>query len=165
MIIRPLRQQDVKVGFSCGEPDLDTYFAKRAWPHECEGIARIFVLDDETRSGVVGFYSLSNKSLDREVIAPVLKRSLPRFPLPVTYLGCFAVSTAHQRQGHGVTLMGDALHRCLLASQSIGSVGVFLHSLSPGSTAFYRTLGFIEVPPLTTNHQPMFLAMDTLQRA
>ncbi len=166
MIIRPLEKHDIKVGFSCGECDLDTYFAKRAWAHECEGIARVYVLEDTASvERIVGFYTLSNKSVDSGVIGAILKKSLPKFPLPVTYIGCFAVSKSRQGKALGLTLMSDALERCLTTSQQVGSTGVFLNSLNARSTSFYKQLGFVAILPLVLDHQPMFLPMESLRRA
>lgn len=166
MIIRPIQKDDAKAGFSCGEPGLDVYLAKRAWAHACDGIATVYVLEDPSApQHIVGFYTLSNKSVDAAVLAPILKKSLPKFPVPVTYIGCFAVSRDRQRQGHGLTLMGDALERCLTAANHVGSLGVFLDSLSPKSTDFYKQLGFIEILPLVASHQPMFLPMASLRKA
>ena len=166
MIIRPLQKDDVKVGFSCGEPDLDTYFAKRAWPHLRDGIAAVFVLEDPATPGkIAGYYTLSAKSVGAGLLTAVLAKSLPTFPLPVTYIGCFAVAKEHQGLGYGVTLMGNALERCLVAAEQVGSVGVFLDSLNARSTTFYRKLGFTEIPPIVANHQQMFLPMATLRHA
>ncbi len=166
MIIRPLDRQDIKVGFSCGESDLDAYFAERAWPHARDGVASVFVLQDMgPPQSIVGFYTLSNKSVDAAMLAPLLKRSLPKFPLPVTYVGCFGVASNRQRQGHGATLMGDALARSLAAAAHVGSTGVFLNSRDVRSTAFYKALGFNEVLPPRAEQQAMFLPMSTLRSA
>jgi len=166
VIIRPFRRADASAGFTCGESALDVWFAKRAWSHERDGIARVYVLEDPGATApIVGVYSLSSKSVETDQVAPVWSGSLPRFPLPVTYVGCFAVAVAHQGRGHGRTLMGDALARALLASIHVGSVGVFLHAKTPRSTAFYATLGFVALPPLVDRQQPMFLAMETLRGA
>lgn len=166
MIIRPVRRADAAAGFTSGEPALDAWFAKRAWTHERDGIARVYVLEDpDSAAPIVGVYALSAKSVDTDQLAPMLPGSLPRFPLPVTYIGCFAVAVTHQGRGHGRTLMGDALARALLASTHVGSVGVFLHAKTPRSTAFTVTLGFVPLPPLVDRQQPMFLPMETLRRA
>jgi hypothetical protein len=60
--------------------------------------------------------------------------------------------------------MGDALQRALVAAEQVGSVGVFLDSLNSRSTAFYRTLGFVELLPFVADHQPMFMAMEMLRQ-
>jgi GNAT superfamily N-acetyltransferase len=165
VIVRPLQREDAKVAFSCGERELDAYFAKRAWPHVRDGIATAFVLEDPASPRVIaGFYTLSSKSVDAAVLASQLPKSAPRFPLPVTYIGCFAVATPYQGRGLGQLLMGDALQRALVAAEQVGSVGVFLDSLNSRSTAFYRTLGFVELLPFVADHQPMFMAMEMLRQ-
>lgn len=164
MIVRPLQREDAKVAFSCGERELDAYFAKRAWPHVRDGIATAFVLEDPASPRVIaGFYTLSSKSVDAAVLASQLPTSAPRFPLPVTYIGCFAVATPYQGRGLGQLLMGDALQRALAVAEQVGSVGVILDSLTTKSTGFYRTMGFVELLPIVADRQPMFLSMATLR--
>lgn len=170
MQIRPIRRTDGEGGFSCGEPALDTFLAKRAWTHEQNNVARVYVLDDETAPGIVlGFYTLAANTIERERVRASLPASLPKYPFPVFYVGHFAVTLQQQRRGLGRRLMGDALRRCLEGAAHVGAVGVYLDSLDDRSTAFYRRLGFAEIAraPGTPagGPQPMFLPVRDLQAA
>lgn len=174
MIIRPIQKADTKGGFCCGRPALDAFLQKRAWAHEESHVSRVYVLVDNDELGgagatVVGFYTLAAKEVARERLRGPLPGSLPKYPLPVFYIGYFAVSEAHQGQGLGRRLMGDALRRCAEGADTIGAVGVFLDSLDDQSTAFYRRLGFVDVPrePSAAGDcpQPMFLSMKDLLAA
>ena len=170
MRIRLLQKHDIQGGFSCGESALDTFFAKRAWDHHSKGVSRVYVLEDPAGPNeVLGFYTLSAKEVERERLQKPLPQSLPKYPLPVFYIGYFAVSKARQGQGLGRFLMGDALARCAEGAQIVGAVGVFLDSLSTGSTQFYKELGFEPIPPHPTqtepNPQPMFLRLDAVLAA
>jgi GNAT superfamily N-acetyltransferase len=168
MQIRPMNQADAKGGLSCGKPALDVYFSKRAWDHHQKGIAKVFVLEDLAAPGVIlGSYSLSASSWERDRLQGALPSSLPKNPMPLFYIGYFAVTKARQGQGLGKRLMADALRRCLDAAESIGAMGVGLDSLSEDSTRFYAQLGFVEVPaeptrPADDTRQPMFIPMSTL---
>jgi len=172
MQIRPLQKADAKGGFTCGVPALDLYFAKHAWTHESASVARVYVLEDDQASGaiVVGYYTLSAREVDRaRLLGPLPGSAFPKRPLPVFYIGCFAVAKGRQGQGLGRRLMGDALRRCLDGLEAIGSVGISLDSYDEASTRFYQGLGFELIPHLPSMTapypQPMFLPMKTLQLA
>ena len=152
-----------KSAFSCGEPTLDAYLSKFAWQHEQRGIARVYVLEHAT-NGVVGFYTLSARSLSRAHIQGTVTHTLPTFPIPVFYIGSFAVAESEQRRGYGRHLLGDALHRCARGAETIGAHGVYLDSLSARSTQFYTTMGFVAVGPAITP-QPMYLPMSIIRKA
>ncbi len=161
--VRLLVKSDVESGFSCGESTLDTFFRKRAWDHQQAGVSRVFVLADTAKPDqILGFYTLAAKVVERDVITALLRGSFPRYPLPVVYIGYFGTLAGQQRRGLGRALMADALHRCLHVSASLGTLGVFLDSLSEDSTAFYRALGFSEVGQ-SMLPQSMFLPMATLR--
>jgi GNAT superfamily N-acetyltransferase len=163
--VRPLRQTDVEGGFTCGVPALDSYLAKRAWPNEQAGISRCYVLvTDAAPQHILGYYTLSTRSVEPELLASALHGRLPRFPLPVLYIGLFAVAQAEQGKGYGRVLMRDALARCAAAAEYVGATGVFLDSLDDKSTAFYSKLGFRPVGQ-QASPRPMFLPMTTIRQA
>lgn len=170
MIIRPIKESDIKGGFSCGEPALDTFFNKRAWTHEQAHVSRVYVLVDETdEEAVLGFYTLSAKEVERDRLREALRGSYPKYPLPVFYIGYFAVSKEHHGRGLGRRLMADALRRCAAGAESVGAVGVFLDAVDDKSTTFYRRLGFVALPRAESaaagSPQPMFLPMKTILAA
>lgn len=171
MTIRPLLEEDTRGGFSCGEPALDSFLAKRAWSQEIGHVARTYVLVDDEQDRVanreiLGFYTLAASNIERDRIRGPIPQSLPRYPMPVFYVGYFAVAESRQGEGLGKTLMADALRRCAEGAATVGAIGVFLDSLNDASTAFYRRLGFVEIPrspgATTDDPQPMFLTMKDL---
>lgn len=163
--IRPLERRDCKGGFSCGVPALDAYLPNFAWQHEQRGIARVYVLERVGgESGVLGFYTLSAKSVRKADIQEAVTHSLPTFDIPVFYIGSFAVSSSAKRQGYGRQLLGDALYRCVQGAEAVGAHGVYLDSLSDESTSFYRSIGFVAIGSAKTP-QPMYLPMTTLRMA
>lgn len=165
MLIRPLGPSDAGRGFSCGVASLDHYFRRHAHANQSADIARCYVLTTEGADApILGYYTLSTRSVEPTALSSLLAGDLPRFPLPVLYLGRFAVAEAAQGRGRGRLLLGDALRRCLAVADVVGAVGVFLESYDARSTGFYAQLGFAavgrDVSPL-----PMFLPMATLRRA
>ena len=174
MIIRPIQKSDTEGGFCCGRPALDQFFVRRAWSHEQANVSRTYVLqNDHTSDGepgaILGFYTLAAKSIERERLRDPLPGGLPKYPLPVFYVGFFAVAEHHQGRGLGRRLMADALRRCAEGVQHVGAVGIFLDSLDDKSSAFYRSLGFLNIPREPSagadSPQPMFLPMKALLAA
>ena len=97
-----MNQADAKGGLSCGKPALDAYFTKRAWDHHQKGVAKVFVLEDLAAPGVIlGSYSLSASSWERDRLQGPLPSSLPTYPMPLFSIGYFAVTQARQGQGLG----------------------------------------------------------------
>lgn len=164
MLIRPVEANDGKGGFSCGVPALDQFLAQRAWANEQLGLSRTYVLVDEAPDRLLlGFYTLSSKSIQPDVVAALYPKKLPRYQVPVLLIGMFAVTATRQLQGLGTVLIRDALARCLAASETVGALGVYLDSHDDKSTAFYKALGFTVVGA-TAQPQPMFLSMATLRQ-
>jgi GNAT superfamily N-acetyltransferase len=166
-IIRPLRKEDTRSGFSCGEKAIDDFLSKRAWrQHSQHQGSRVRVLADSESHEVLGLYSLSVKHLERRRLDGVVPGAAPPHPLGVFYVGYFGVALAHQGKGLGRELMRDALHLCLNGAESFGVVGVFLDSLDTRSTDFYQRLGFECIPRSaetpSSGPQPMFISMATL---
>jgi len=65
-----------------------------------------------------------------------------------------------QGQGHGATLLMDALHRSLGYSREIASAGVIVDVKDPAATAFYRKYGFLELPRIARR---LFLPIGTVE--
>ncbi len=144
---------------------LDDYLPKSAWQHEQRGIARVYVLDHTSGlSGVLGFYTLSAKSVRNAEIQEAVTHALPSFDIPVFYIGSFAVASAAERLGYGRYLLADALYRCVHGAEAVGAHGVYLDSLSERNTTFYASLGFVAVGASKTP-QPMYLSMSMLRMA
>lgn len=163
MIIRRIAKTDGGGGFSCGEPTLDAFLKHHAYRNDQAGIGRAYVmLEAPNATQILGVYTLSASNATPELLKPVLSSGLPTYPLPVSYIGMFAVTTSRQGHGIGSELMRDALLRSAVAAHDVGSTGVFLHSRDEKSTAFYTQLGFASLGNETTN-RPMFIPMSVIR--
>ncbi|WP_439643574.1 GNAT family N-acetyltransferase [Gemmatimonas sp.] len=137
---------------------------KHAYRNDQAGIGRAYViLDAPDADEILGYYTLSASSATPELLKAVLGSALPKYPLPVSYIGMFAVTTSRQGQGIGSELMLDALMRSAAAAHAVGSTGVFLHSRDEKSTAFYAKLGFVSLGTEATR-RPMFIPMSVVHR-
>jgi hypothetical protein len=68
-ITEPIGEDDPGSGFSCGEPALDSSFARHALPNDRRGLGRTFVLRRpadglEELPAVLGFYTISMADLE-----------------------------------------------------------------------------------------------------
>jgi len=62
--------------------------------------------------------------------------------VPATLLGRLAVSSAFRGQGHGATLLMDALYRILQHSREVASAGVIVAAKDAAAFAFYTKYDF-----------------------
>ena len=96
----------------------------------------------------VGYYALAMHSVLPDE-APALARKRERHAIPAIYLTALAVSAAHQGQGIGSALLGDAIARCVSLSGEIGTAAIILDVLKDAQyerrLAFYLTLGFAPI--------------------
>ena len=80
--------------------------------------------------------------------------------MPATLLGQLAVSSAFRGQGHGATLLMDALYRTLHHSREVASAGVIVDAKDAAAIAFYKKYGFLELPRI---ERRLFLPMGTVE--
>jgi len=131
--------------FCCGEPVLDEWLHRRAWQNEESGATRAFVLCPGGDRQVIGYYSLSTGSIQRENAPSAFRRNMPE-PIPIVLLARFAVDSRYQKQRWGGKLLREAVMRTMLISQVIGVRGLVVHALNDDAIAFYQRFGFVESP-------------------
>lgn len=144
--------------FSCGKDPLDFYLKKQVNQDIKRKLSACFVLEGDGHS-IKGYYTLSNDSVPLAIVPEEIKKKMPAsyINLPTTLIGRLAVDTRFRGQRFGELLLMDALHRCYLLSEEIGSMAVIVDPLDDGAAAFYRQYGFI---PLDNGR--MFLPMKTV---
>lgn len=157
----PLNSKHKRSAFTCGNGYLDNYIQKQARQDVKRKLSACFVIADEAHQ-VIGFYTLSNAGIPREVIPEGIKKKLPRAYefLPVTLLGRLAVHEESKGKGLGKLLLIDALKRSLEVSRIIGSMAVVVDPIDKNAVAFYDKYGFISLP----DSEKMFLPMKTVEQ-
>ena len=159
-MIEPLGPKHDRASFSCGVQMLDDYLHKQAIQDLRKHVAVPFVLTSDGVT-IAGYYTLSQYAVHLDVIPPEVAKKLPKYPMvPTTLLGRLAVSIAFRGQGHGATLLMDALHRSLSYSREIASAGVIVDAKDPAAAAFYGKYGFLELPKI---ERRFFLPMGTVE--
>jgi predicted secreted Zn-dependent protease len=94
--IRPLRPDDDRSAFSCGQPDLDRFFQHYAGQNQFRlHLAVTYVATADER--LLGFATVSVGSLARKTLPSArMRRRLPAYPLPVLRLARLGVDQRAQ---------------------------------------------------------------------
>lgn len=170
----PVRETDPACGFSCGEPELDEFLAKRALPNAQRGFGNTFVLprtpeDDPALPDVLGYYTLASAQIDRTIFAKVIphrqRHGLPKYPLPAALIGRLGVDTRAQRRGLGDLLIGDACRRAVTMAEHGGGVGILVDAKGAVAESFYKKHGFVTLDSAAAYPRRMFLPMSTARSA
>ena len=148
-----------KSEFDCGKDMLNSYLQRQANQDMQRHLSVCFVIagkDDHVR----GYYTLSNASIDRDLIPDDVKTIMPKSynNLPVTLLGRLARDKKEEGERLGETLLLDALKRCYDTAAIIGSMAVVVDPIDEDSRNFYLKYGFILLP----DSEKMFLPMKTI---
>lgn len=148
-----------KSQFDCGRELLNTYLHRQANQDMQRHLSICFVIAD-TDDFVKGYYTLSNASIDRDLIPDNVKIKLPNsyINLPVTLLGRLARDKKYAGERLGETLLIDAMKRSFDTSSIIGSMAVVVDPIDQEAKNFYLKYGFILLP----DSHKMFLTMKTI---
>lgn len=147
--------------FDCGCEPLDRYLRERAAGETRKRVAVCYVLvQKDNPSAIVGYYTLSNLSVELAELPSRLGARLPRYPnIPATLIGRLAVDSRYRGQRLGELLLMDALARALATSDVIGSALVVVDPKHEAAAAFYGQYDFM---PLRHRDRRLFLPMRTI---
>lgn len=160
--IEPLdRRRHDRAGFDCGVTALNTYLQRQAVQDMEKRAAVVYVAVFEPPV-IVGFYTLSQFSVELAQLPETVAKSLARYPVvSATLLGRLAVSSALKGQRLGEILLYDALGRSLAQSSYIASAGVVVDAKDEHAAAFYKKYGFSSV---LGNENRLILHMRDIQK-
>lgn len=130
--------------FDCGEPALDRFLARFAFPNQQANASQTYVgLADDT---VIGFYTLVVGEVAHAEAPERLVKGLARHPVPIMLLARLAVARDWQGKGIGAGLLRDAVLRTLQAADIAGIRPLAVHARDDAARAFYRRFDFVESP-------------------
>lgn len=167
--IRPLRQDDERGHFQCGDAELDRFFQHYAGQNQFKlhlAVTYVAVL----RTEILGFATVAAGVIMRESLpAGKLRKRLPAYPLPVLRLARLAVDRRAQGRGIGKALLAHALRLAMEQRDHSGCLGVITDAKEP-ARPFYASLGFLPLQgvregALHGEPTPMFLAMESIVQA
>lgn len=132
------------VPFDCGVPALNDYLKKFAFQNHANLSAKTFTaLRGKT---VVGYYSLTVASVERDEPPERVTKGLARHPVPLILIARLAVDEREKGQGLGKALMKDAFRRILKGTEDFGCRAVVVHAKDDQAGAFYEKGGFVSSP-------------------
>jgi len=129
--------------FQCGEPALDEWLRRRAFPNEESGASRTYVICAGRQ--VVGYYALAGGAVTHAEAPGRVKRNMPD-QIPVMIIGRLAVDVKFQGRGLGPALLRDAVLRTLQAAEIAGIRAILVHAISERAKRFYEKWGFTTSP-------------------
>jgi GNAT superfamily N-acetyltransferase len=125
-------------------------------------VSRANVITDAAAGRIAGYVTLSAAQIERAFLPRSQQRNRPD-PVPATLLGQLAVDRDFQGHGHAASLLMFALRTALVASESIGSMGVITHPLDDGVRRFYARWGFQDLS--FDLRRAMFVRMANLRKS
>lgn len=141
--IEVLGKKHDRTQFSCGNEQLDQYLKNQTGQDVKKRVTVPFELCEGEDNIVLGYYTLSNFSVDVGAWPKEVTQKLPRYPMvPVTLLGRLAADSRIKGKRAGEYLLMDALHRSLRASREVASVAVVVDAIDGSAVEFYRHYEF-----------------------
>jgi predicted GNAT family N-acyltransferase len=161
LIIEKLNKEHKKSDFDCGYVLLNNYIQKQAKQDVTRDLSVCYVLIDANKK-VVGYYTLSGNSVDRNDFPNELIQKMPPSyeNLPTILLGRLAIDNQLKGKGFGSILLIDALKKCVAIAESLGILAVVVDPIDLNATAFYNKFGFITIP----SNNKMFIPIKTVEQ-
>lgn len=147
-------------GFSCGVKDLDQYLKRYARQDLVRDLATPYVLTKTDESDIIGYYTLSNHSVNIKTLPKKVAEGLPYGQVPATLLGRLAVDQNHQGKGLGKALLFNALMRSYEGAEDIASHSVIVRAKEEDTRGFYLHYGFQAFPE---TEDRLYLPVKTIQ--
>lgn len=136
-----LRPDHALEEFTCGKPILDSWLHNHALAADRAGTGRTYVWVDG-RGRVVAFYTLAPHVIRREETPATGAPDA----IPAVLLARLALDRSLHGEGHGGTLLADALMVALDAMRRIGGRLIVVDAIDTRAAAFYHHHGFVAVP-------------------
>jgi ribosomal protein S18 acetylase RimI-like enzyme len=158
-VFKPLDKLVAAGEFNCGQSDLNNYLKQYASQDVRRNVARVFVccpVDEPQR--VAGYYTLSASNVQTIDLPTHLAKKLPRYPIPVAFMGRLAVESRFQGQGIGSILLIDACKKLKRAQDFLAVAGLVVDAKDESAVRFYLHFGFVRLG----ESMWLFLPMDVM---
>lgn len=122
--------------FDCEDEEINEYFNQKSYEEVGSKNTQIYVLTLVNPPRLVGFYTLSMKSIFFEYNEKEISH-------PVCLLGQIGTNKIFQKQGWGIIMLNDARERCKRLSEEIGCIGLALETYKGNLVnTFFKDEGF-----------------------
>ncbi|MDH5399981.1 MAG: hypothetical protein OEX02_17660 [Cyclobacteriaceae bacterium] len=142
-----LNKEHDRATFRCSQQTLNNYLKFQATKESKQGLAKVYVLCDAAKR-VTGYYTLSSAELPRDCIPADLLKKLPKgyFGYPAILIGRLAITEEEAGKGLGGELLVDAILRCIVYAEEIGTSVIIVHPIDTRAESFYRKYMFVKLP-------------------
>jgi GNAT superfamily N-acetyltransferase len=130
--------------FSCGAESLDNWLRRFARVNQQSDLTTTYVVHRNQQ--VVGYYSLTAGSVNRDDASARVAKGAPNHPIGVVLLARLAVDESEKGTGLGRALLKDALLRAASAADIIAVRAVLVHALNEDARGFYMRFDFEPSP-------------------
>ena len=109
---------------------------------------------------MAGYYTLAAGAFDISCLPEVVRKKLPKHPLPTIHLGRLAVDREFKGKRLGETLLFHALQGALELSEKLGAFAVDVWAIDDAARAFYEKYGF---GSLEDNQWHLYMPLRTIE--
>lgn len=159
--IEPLQNRHDRSQFDCGETLLDDWIRTKATQWTRKGLSRVFVATRDDSNRVVGYYTLSNHSVEYDSFPPAAAKGLPRIRVPAVLLGRLAVDGSVAGRGLGNALLFNAMARSVMVADHVGAAVFEVHALHERAREFYFHHG---LRSLQDDQNHLFLSLKEIRK-
>ena len=138
MYFTPLSRKIDRRAFTCGNEEMDFYFREIVSQDVRNRLASCTLLMDEDGKTIIGFFTLSQDSIDRNLLPEDPQKGVYS-RIPITLLGRIAVDCRFQKTGRSDDLIAKALE--IIENSRIGSIGL-LAEPKAHMESFYQRMSF-----------------------
>ena len=153
-----LNQDHDASGFESDSDPLNRFVKEDALQFHEKGICRVYIANEPGSRRVVGYYTLSCGSVNKEFFSTTQSKSLRGHHAPVVLLGKLAVCNSSKGKVLGTDLLVHALKNVIAISKSIGVYAVEV-TAKDGKKGFYERY---QCSPLTDDPNHLFLSAKKL---
>jgi len=146
--------------FDCGHDALNSWLRQHAGRATGQG-TRTYLLIEEARGAVVGYFALAPHLLERGDAPPSVRRGAPQ-RIPAIFLAKLALDTSLQGQGLGAELLVHALTTIVAAARAAGGRLVVVDAVDENAASFYRAHDF---RPSPTDPRRLIMKLSTAAHA
>ncbi|MEB4591521.1 GNAT family N-acetyltransferase [Candidatus Thiothrix sp. Deng01] len=167
--VRRLESHDDRSSFCSGDIELDRFFQRFAGQNQFRHYVGTSYIAD-CSGQIAGFATVSSGEITAEILAGIVRKRLPDYPLPILRLARLAVDQRFQGQGIGKLLLKAMLELALQLRDQTGCIGVLVDA-KPTAVDFYTKLGFQALESVSgelgnrPEPLPMFLPIQTIAKA
>ena len=151
-----------RASFSSGVEPLDTFLKSNARQNAEVGISATIVALRPDTSAISGFFTLRMGEVAFDLLPPLERKRLPRYPVPVVHLARLAVDSRERGKGLGELLLMEAFARSLRASEEVPALAIEVVAKDGPARHFYEKYGFAR---LLDDENHMYLSKRAVVRA